>query len=144
MRRTCICSYADCNFAMRRGAVCRDGQFCVRDKRAGGGARSKIPCHLRDVSSRTAETFAEHPLRCGITRRSQSRTRRLLFFFFRVCGKSFRLFERISPLRNCRRLIAWRILNVALENLHRGVRKRREVMHHTSYTDVATSPSNRC
>lgn len=91
MRRTCVCSFAGCNFAVRRDAVCSRRSICVRDERA-GGARGRRFRLLRDVSPRTAETYAKHPLRCGIARRSQPRNRGYISFF--SC-----LRERFPPFR---------------------------------------------
>jgi len=102
MRRTCVCSFAGCNFAVRRDTVCSRRSVCVRDEHAEGvrGRRSHL---LRDVSPRTAETYAETPSALRNCSPEVHVNRR---FFSRVCGRSFRLSERISPLRNCRRLIA--------------------------------------
>jgi len=60
MQRTCVCSFAGCNFAVRRDTVCSRRSVCVRDEHA-EGARGRRSHLLRNVSPRTAETYAETP-----------------------------------------------------------------------------------
>lgn len=116
MRRTCVCSFAGLQFlrcAGARSCVFAAVGFVFATNVRGGvrGRRSRRDHPVspsRDVSPRIAETNA---LR-RIARRSQPRlTGDIILYIYHSRGRSFRLSERISPLRNCRRLIAWRIMD---------------------------------
>jgi len=133
MRKACVCSFADCNFAMRRGAVC-SRSVCIRDERAVDvqGRRFRL---LWDVSLRTAKIWI-HLLHCGIARKSQPCNRRYFFLVFTGEVSAFPSASRHYGIAaGWSHSASW---TDVLENLHCGVRKRREVIYH-KYTDVVAT-----